>query len=740
MALSVTNGENPELKVPLGQDMPNIIFIVLDDLGFADLGCYGSEISTPNIDRLAAGGLRYTNFHTTAMCSPSRASLLTGRQHHAVGMGAIAEWSTEQPGYNGYISSSAATIAEVLQQKRYSTYAVGKWHIMPQADAGPTGPFNNWPLGKGFDRWYGFHGALADSWHPELYEDNHAIDVVVPEGYHLSRDLVEHAKIFLDDWATRGEKSQPFFLYLAFGAPHWPHQVPAEYRDRYRGKYDIGWDEVRRLRLDRQKYLGIVPQDTRLPPRNKGVEAWDDLDSDRKLLFARMQEVYSGFVEHTDAQIGLLLDYLKALDHLDNTIIVFLSDNGASPEGGFEGAVNARKELVYGAEDLEAKLAMIDELGGERTNNHYPRGWAQVSNTPLKWYKKDVHGGGVRDPLIIHWPAKIRDSGSLRHQYCHVTDIVPTLMDLLDTTFPEEVKGVKQMPLHGTSFAYSVWDATAPNRKKVQYYEMLGDRGLWRDGWKAVALHEKGTPFEEDEWELYHLDSDFSEYENLATVYPELLEDLINVWWQEAETHQVLPLDDRDYERAAEGIARYSIDKNRYGAGSSRLDRYHVPNIDGRPYEVKASIDVVDESTKPEGVLISVGSRFGGLVLYMQNNMLKFEYSYDGVERQIVERSCQLHLGSNNVGFRFNPNRNGGGEVTLSVNGESGPIMKIPRTWPVAGLAGGLHCGRDGGSPVSDNYLCPFTFNGFLSHVDINVDGEVKIDISAETRRSLNEE
>ena len=740
MTVLTTKNGSLQPNMQLSQNDPNIVFVVLDDLGFADLGCYGSEIDTPNIDRLAAGGLRYTNFHTTAMCSPSRASLLTGRQHHAVGMGAIAEWSTEHPGYNGYISSSAATIAEVLHEKGYSTYAVGKWHIMPQSDTGPTGPFNNWPLGKGFDRWYGFHGALADSWHPELYEDNHAIDVVVPVGYHLSRDLVDHAKLFLDDWATRSDDGRPFFLYLAFGAPHWPHHVPDNYRDKYRGKYDIGWDKIRSLRLDRQKYLGVVPADTRLPPRNKGVKAWDNLDPDRRALFARMQEVYAGFVEHTDAQVGILIDHLNSLGHLDDTIIVFLSDNGASPEGGFDGAVNARKELVYGSDDLRSKIAMIDELGGERTNNHYPRGWAQVSNTPLKWYKKDVHGGGVRDPLIVHWPDRIRDGGSLRSQYCHVTDIVPTLVELMNMTFPDEVKGVKQMPLHGTSFAYSVWDPTAPNRKKVQYYEMLGDRGLWRDGWKAVALHEKGVPFEEDEWELYHLENDFSEYENLASTCPQLLEELIGIWWQEAGAHQVLPLDDRDYERAAEGIARYSLKENRYGPNSSRLDRYHVPNIDGRPYEVKALFEVTDTTNRPEGVLLSIGSRFGGLVLYMQDDRLKFEYSFDGVDRQVLDETCELRLGSNSVGFKFDPGEGSGGVVKLIVNGNEGSEAHISRTWPVAGLAGGLHCGRDGSSPVSNNYSCPFAFTGLLSHVKITLDGAAKVDIPTETRRALNEE
>ncbi|MGW6455276.1 arylsulfatase [Streptomyces sp. NPDC055078] len=718
---------------------PNIIFVVLDDVGYADIGCYGSEIATPNMDRLANGGVRYTNFHTTAMCSPTRASLLTGRQHHAVGMGMITEWATTDPGYTGRIDPRAATIAEILQADEYATMAVGKWHVMPQADAIPSGPFSDWPLQKGFDRWYGFHGALADSWHPELFEDNHTIDRAYEPGYHLTEDLVDHSIDYIRDCkASDGER--PYFLYLALGAAHWPHQAPEEYISRYKGKYNKGWDSVREDRLLRQKALGVVPENTDLTPRNRGVEAWDDLDDNRKRLFARMQEVYAGMIEHTDAQIGRLLDYLSEIDSLENTIIVLVSDNGASPEGGPDGAVNARKNLVYGTETIEDKIAAIGDLGSDHTYNHYPMGWAQVSNTPLKWYKKDVHGGGVRDPFIVHWPSGIADHGAVRSQYHHVVDVVPTIMDMIGSQFPAQCRGKAQMPIHGVSMAYTLDDADAPTRKHIQYYEMLGDRGLWRDGWKAVALHEKGTPFENDEWELYHLAEDFSECHDLATKRPELLKALVDQWWVEARKHQVLPLDDREYERAAAAIAKRARSHYRFYPKMSRLDRYHVPDITNRSYTVTAVADIV-EGEATEGVLLSIGSRFGGLVLYVQEGKLIFEYSYDDRERTKISSTSTLESHTRTVlELRFESNGTGGGVAHLLINGAIDASAEIHRTWPVAGLAGGLHCGRDGASLVSEAYSHPFTFNGQLHHVSIVLDGSAGNDATAETKRALTEE
>lgn len=715
---------------------PNVVVLLLDDLGFADLGCYGAEISTPAIDRLAAGGIRYTNFHTTAMCSPTRASLLTGRQHHSVGMGIITEWSTEHPGYTGRITRRAATMAEMLGEHGYGTYAVGKWHIMPQGDASPAGPFDDWPLKRGFDRWYGFHGALADQWRPELFEDNHVVETPDDPGYHLTADLVDRSIDYLSDHEVNTPE-RPFFLYLATGAPHWPHQAPAEFIARYRGRYDRGWDVVRQERLERQGALGLVPERTELAPRNDGVAPWDELDPDRQRLFARMQEVYAAFVEHTDAQIGRLVEHLEVRGALDNTVIVLLSDNGASPEGGPDGAVNARKELVYEKENIDVKLASMAELGSDRTYNHYPWGWAQASNTPLKWYKKDVHGGGVRDPLIVHWPQRIKAGGSLRTQYHHVVDVLPTVLELVDVDIPEEYHGVPQMPVHGTSMVYTLDESSTPTRKKSQYFELLGDRALWRDGWKAVTRHTKGVPFDSDVWELYHLDEDFSEVRDLAEQHPDVLQDLVAQWWREAAANHVLPLDDREYERAAEGIAARARASTVLLPGMARLDRYHVPDITDRSYLITADVDVPPGAT---GVLLSVGSRFGGLVLHLEDGHLVFEYLYDTSTRWRLVSSKPIPQTCHELGVQFHRTGPHRGTATLRVDGEAVAEIAIPRTWPVAGLAGGLHCGRDGASPVSDSYTLPAAYTGTLRHVRVELKDDGSADLAAENNRAMAEQ
>ncbi len=723
-----------------GQRRPNVVVVVLDDVGFADLGCYGSEIHTPNIDRLADRGLRYTNFHTTAMCSPTRASLLTGRQHHAVGMGIIAEWSTEHPGYTGRINRGAGTIAEVLQSNGYGTFAVGKWHLMPQSDASPAGPFIDWPLQRGFDRWYGFHGALTDSWCPELFEDNHAIDLERKAAdYHLSQDLIDHSIAYIRDFKV-SRSDGPFFLYVALGAAHWPHHVPAEYIDKYHGTYDGGWDEIREERLSKQKAMNIVPSSTSLAPRNEGVLPWAELDKDRQRLFARMQEVYAGFIDHTDAQIGRLIDHLAEIGELDDTIVVVVSDNGASAEGGPDGTINTRKKMYYGAEAFSETVAGIGDLGSERSCNHYPLGWAQASNTPLKWYKKDVHGGGVRDPFVVHWPAGISGAGSVRTQYHHVVDVAPTIMELLEVKPPSELHGEPQTPVQGTSMAYTLGDASAPTRKNVQYYELLGDRGIWRDGWKAVSLHRKGVPFEEDKWELYNLTEDFSECHDLADEYPELLRELIDLWWLEARENRVLPLDDRESERAADALARIAKTSYRFYPGMSRLDRYHVPDLTRKSFTVAATVGIADDQ-RASGVLLSIGSRFGGCVLYVQQDArLTFEYSYDGRERTFITSASTVPSGSSVLEFRFVADGNGGGSGELFMNGYREARGRIARTWPTAGLNGGLHCGRDGASPVSEAYDMPFAFNGSLESVTVDVHGPGSPDGFIEARRSLLEE
>ncbi|MBA2449325.1 MAG: arylsulfatase [Chloroflexi bacterium] len=718
---------------------PNIVFLVLDDVGFADLGCYGSEIETPNMDRLGGGGLRYTNFHTTAMCSPTRACLLTGRNAHAVGMGIIAEWSTPFSGYRGRVTKRAANLGEMLGEHGYNTFAVGKWHLNPLADATAAGPFDYWPTQRGFDRWYGFHGALADSYHPELFVDNHALDAPNRPDYHLSEDLVDRSVEMIRDQQSVAPE-RPFFLYLGFGACHWPHQVPRAYIDKYRGRYDLGWDRVREARLARQKSLGIVPPETELAPRNPGVRAWDTLSDDERRLFARMEELYAGFLDHTDAQIGRLLAYLEGLGKLDDTLIVLLSDNGASPEGGEAGAVNTRKHLQYEPETLADGLARIDELGNETTYSHYPQGWAQVSNTPLKWYKKDVHSGGVRDPLIVHWPARIGDRGGVRAQYHHVSDVVPTVLELLGVDAPTTYRGVDQLPIHGTSMAYSFDMADAPTRKETQYFELLGDRGIWHRGWKAVAKHEMGSDFEADRWELYHLDQDFSECWDRAEQEPARLRAMIERWWTEAGRYDVLPLDDREYERVAASVAARARRVSTFYPGMARIDRFSAPDITDRSYTITADVELPEGGA--EGVLLASGSRFGGYVLYVKDGRLFYEYAYSDETRYLIDSDDVAVPTGRPTTLRFEFTKTGPrrGHGALFIDGRRVGSGDLPKTWPIVGLTGGLLCGRDGGSPVSDVYALPFAFTGTLHRVVIELAEDGEPDPVAEFRGAMAEE
>lgn len=705
---------------------PNVVFVMLDDLGFADFGCYGSEIATPSIDQLASNGLRYNNFHTTAICSPSRACLLTGRNPHSVGIGTVIDYSAGSsgyPGYRGEITPRAATIAQMLRPLGYATIASGKWHVMPVGQAIAAGPFHNWPLQRGFDRWFGFHGGLMDQWHPELFEDNHPIDTAPCGGEHLSEMLVEYSMNAIRDLRVGSER--PFFLYLAFGATHFPLQAPAANIDRYRGTYDCGWDAIRQSRFERQRRLGIIPDDTVLPDRNPEVNAWADLSADQRTLYARLQEVYAGFVEHTDAQIGRLVEFLRASGELDNTIFVVLSDNGASADGGRFGAANARSVLDAtadaAADSLAEGLNLLDDLGGPRSYPHYPTGWAQASNTPLRWYKKQVHGGGIRDPLIVHWPGGISDQGAVREQYTHVIDIVPTILDALGVSEPETVEGIDQIPVEGVSFSATWANAEAPTRKEVQYFEQLGGRALWKDGWKAVTRHFEGDDFDQDVWELFHVASDFSESEDLAARHPEKVAELTELWWQEARRHQVLPLDDRQQARKAAAISHQSAKLTTFVPSMSRIDRWQVPDIGDRSFTVRASLERA--TAGDEGVLLSIGSRFGGCVLYIQNNHAVFEYVFNSMERYVLRSDVSVPVGSRcELVLNFERTAYRSGDASLHIDGVETARASPRRTWPVTGLDQGLHCGRDGASPVSDAYTLPFTFTGVLHHVEIDLD------------------
>lgn len=696
---------------------PNVVWVVLDDMGFAQLGCYGAAIETPNIDRLAKGGLRYTNFHVTAMCSPTRTCLLTGRNHHTVGMGYLADFDTGFDNARGAITPRAATLAEMLRAGGYSSYALGKWHLTPPAHMSPAGPFDHWPTQRGFDRFYGFLGGEEDQWAPELWYDQHFVPPKSREGYHLSEDLVERAEEFLGDHLS-AVPEKPFFLYLAFGACHAPHQAPQSYLDKYRGRFDHGWDIERERTLDRQKALGIVPANTRLAPPNPGTRAWTNLGPDAQRVLARFQEVFAGFTEHTDAQIGRLVDWLDRRGKLHNTLFIVLSDNGASGEGGEYGSVNEYRYFLGLPDTLEENLAMVDKIGGPWTHNHYPAAWAQAGNTPLKFYKKYTYGGGVRAPLIVHWPKGLADKGELRRQFQHAIDLAPTMLEVCGVEAPKTYRGVEQMPLHGSSIAYTFTAADAPSRHITQYFEMGGQRGIWHDGWKAVANHRSGDAYEDDRWELYDIRNDFSETVDLAMTEPDRLKSMIDLWWREAAAFGVMPLDDRAQARA---FARDPEMGNRHRfvlyPGARLMTPVAGPNFAMRPFRIAAHVD--ERTAGEEGVLFAYGRRAAGFSLFVHDDSLVFDYNLAGRHTVVVSKSG-LPTGRHVFGCALKVE---GPSVTLdlTVDGATVASASLPQTFPAGFGVLPSQCGLNTPSPVSARYEAPFRFAGRLDRVEIDL-------------------
>ena len=707
-----------------GADAPNVVVILIDDLGFSHFGCYGSSIETPNIDRLATNGLQYTNFHVTPLCSPTRASLLTGRNHHTVGMRGVSNWNTGFPHMTGHISPNAATAAEVLRDEGYATFAVGKWHLCQMEHACAAGPYDHWPCQRGFDRFYGFLDGETDQFHPELVADNHFIDPPrsVADGYHLSEDLVDQSiRLISDTKSIRPDK--PFFLYAAFGATHAPHQAPAEYVEKYRGKFDEGWDVARERWFAKQKELGLVPPDTDLAPRNPGVEAWDDLPENHRKLAARLQEAFAGFLEHTDAQIGRLVDELERRGELDNTMIVLLSDNGASQEGGPFGVLHEWKFFNFIIETPDEAIHRLDDIGGPNSHSNYPWGWAQAGNTPFKWYKQNTHEGGVHVPCVVHWPARVADTG-LRHQFHHVSDVVPTIYEALGVTPPDVYRGNEQMPVTGTSMVSS-FDAApdTPSAKNVQYFEMMGHRGIWADGWKAVTRHLAGVPFDDDQWELYHVEVDRSECHDLAADEPERLAALVELWWQQAEEHGVLPLDDRTIElfgaRFRDGSPHRADRHYTYRPPMSSMPAQVGAQIGGRSWDLEAHIE---RAAGENGVLYATGTGNSGVSVFVQGERLVLDYNEFGTHH-VVESGIPVPVGTSNVGVRFR--RTGGpGEksatATLVIDGAACGRLDVPFVMNIISSIG-PSVAHDHGSPVSDRYTDAFPFAGTLHQVDIQL-------------------
>jgi len=725
---------------PATSGRPNVVLVVLDDTGFSHFGCYGSTLATPAVDRLAANGLRYTSFHTTALCSPSRAALLTGRNAHAVGMRAVSNWNTGFPNMRGGITARAATVAQLLSEAGYATYAVGKWHLAPMEECSAAGPHHNWPLQKGFDRFYGFLQGETDQFHPELTSDNgHVEPPGRPEdGYHVSQDIVDQAISFISDLkAVRPDR--PFFCYVAFGATHAPHQSPPEYRERWRGRFDDGYGALRDEWFARQLALGVVPPGTELAPPNPGVPAWEELTGNQRRFASRLQEAFAAMLEHTDAQIGRLVAFLEQRGLAEDTLLLVLSDNGASREGGPYGVMDEFSFFNLRAEDIDDIVARrLDDIGGPHSHCNYPWGFAQAGNSPLKWYKQNTYGGGVRDPLVVHWPAGFVARGELRSQFCHAVDVAPTILEVAGVEAPEVFAGVPQLPLHGASFRASFDDPAAPPARHVQYFEQMGHRGIWADGWKAVTYHEQGHGYGEDEWALYDLSEDFSECRDLAGERPDKLRELVDLWWVEAGRHGVLPLDDRTIELfggAPRPGSPHASGRYAYLPPVSHVPADAAPPLAGRNWRITADVVVRDGD---EGVLYARGGHNAGHSFFVKGGELHFDYNSLGTHYR-ASGPVELEEGQHSLGARFE--RSGpGATLTISADGRDVGSVAVELIVRIPGSTG-VDIGRDGLSPVVDDYEPPFAFSGTIERVVFDVEARRSPnDVAAVARTELSKE
>ncbi|HEY4854731.1 MAG TPA: arylsulfatase [Streptosporangiaceae bacterium] len=761
-----TDESSPAWPRPLraAAGAPNVLFIVLDDTGFGQFGCYGSPIATPNFDELAAGGLLYTNMHTTALCSPSRSCIITGRNHHANATAAINELATGYPGYNGSIPFENGFLSEMLLPNGYSTYMVGKYHLLPSEFESGAGPFDRWPLGRGFERFYGFLGGDTSQWTPELVYDNHQVEPPrTPEqGYHLTEDLVDKAIEFIAD-AKQVAPQKPFYLHFCTGATHAPHHVAKEWADRYAGQFDDGWDAYRERVFARQKELGVMPADAELSRHDPDVPDWDSLPPQARRLAARMMEVYAGFLSHTDHHIGRLLDFLKETGEFDNTLIMVVSDNGASPEGGPAGTTNELQFFNNAPESLEESLAKIDELGGPAAFNHYPWGWTWAGNTPFRRWKRETYRGGTSDPFLVHWPHGIKARGQVRTQYAHIIDMVPTVLNALSLDAPAAVRGVTQSPIQGVSFAHTFDDPTAPTRHRTQYFEMLGHRAIDHDGWRAVcpwpgpSFTEAGKPFgapisaealtdlDAHHWELYHVAQDPAENHNLAEQHRDKLIEMIAMWYVEAGKYNVLPIDGSGAERlmterpqVAEPRTRYT-----YRPGTQTLPFWVGPRVLNRPHALTADAEIPDGGA--QGVLLCQGSAVGGWSFYVKDSKLCYAHNYVGRVTYQVSAPDPLPSGRHQLRFEFEPTgqpdiaqgKGSPGRAQLYVDDQLIAQNDFPVTTPIAFNPGGLTCGANPGSPITTDYQAPFPFTGTLHTVTVDLSGDLITDTDSEMRMAM---
>jgi arylsulfatase A-like enzyme len=743
---------------------PNVLFIVLDDVGFGQLGCYGSPIATPNFDALAGSGLRFNNMHTTALCSPSRSCIVTGRNHHSNGMAAITELASGYPGYNGVVPFENGFLSEMLLEHGYSTFMVGKWHLTPSSQETAAGPYDRWPLARGFERFYGFLGGDTSQWYPDLVYDNHQVEppATPEEGYHLTEDLVDRSIGFIAD-AKQVDPDKPFYLHLCFGAAHAPHHVPKEWADRYAGQFDEGWDVYRERVFARQKELGVVPADAELSRHDPDVPDWGSLPEPARRLFSRMMEVYAGFVSHTDHHLGRLLDFLREYGYLDNTIVMVISDNGASAEGGPTGTTNEAQFFNNAAESLEDSLKVIDELGGPDHFNHYPWGWTWAGNTPFRRWKRETYKGGACDPFLVSWPQGTRARGEVRTQYAHIVDMVPTVLDLLGIEPPATIRGVTQSPMHGVSFAPALDDAAAPTRHHTQYFEMLGHRAIYHDGWRAVCpwpgpsfteagfgfgqpiTAEKLTELDATGWELYHVAEDFAENHDLSAEHRDKLIALIATWYAEAGKYGVLPVDGSGLARmvAEKPLVAAPRDRYVYLPNTQSVPFFAGPRVLNRPHSITADVQIPDGGA--EGVLLCQGTAAGGYSLYVKDGRLHYVHHYVGRSLHHVSSPEPLPAGAHELRFEFEPTglpdlangRGAPGKLQLYVDGTLVASEQAPVTTPFALNPGALTCGANPGSPVTPDYPSPFRFTGTLRTVTIDVSGDLITDSESELRMAM---
>ncbi len=697
--------------------------IVLDDVGYSQLGCYGGDIETPAINSLAAEGLRYANFHVTPLCSTTRACLLTGRNHHSVGVGRVVESTNGYPNTRGFISKEAANLAEILRPHGYQNLAAGKWHLASCDDTSPAGPYDHWPLQSGFDRFYGFLSGETNQWNPELILGNERIAPPSQENYHLSEGIINESCKWLRQLVS-ADSHKPFFLYAAFAAGHSPHHVPRNFADKYKGRFDDGWDAARERILDRQKSSGLLPSNQLLAPRNPGVQAWKDLKSEEKKVCARFQEVFAGFIDHCDSQIEKLLAQLDALGKRENTIVIALSDNGAASLGGPLGSYDHQRSRGGHPPTNIENMMRLNDLGGPSNYSIYPFGWAMAGNTPFKRYKGNTYAGGIRAPLIIRWPEGIKAKGEIRRQFYHAVDLMPTLLELIGLSLPENVNGFEQMPLHGTSMMSSFDDNQASTQKQVQYFETTGHRAIWSEGWKAVTFHRKGDDFETEEWELYDLEDDMAELDNLADQHPEKLNELIKLWWHEAERYGVLPLDDMS---SMNGSGWWPEQKKCWTLYQDAVIPHHFkagPRLFGVSHRIKVRLI---KSAIDDGVIISDGGKFGGWSLFIYQRRLHYTANHYG-DLDRISTIEVLPNGSLSIRVEVIRTDKREGFVRLFVNEREAGEGVLTQFRPYNFTNEPLEVGRDSQTPVDQFYQSPNVFPGKILDVNIETANDAIVD------------